>query len=121
MSSTTYAGTVGAAVTIAADARCELCGAVLASHDTEVGEGWKAVEAMRMIADLWLWDSVACGIVLARMVHPDATYRQLGRMVGRDEKAVRNRMDRLEAEYPQVGYFVRSHGPHSMAQNRRKK
>lgn len=119
MSGTYYAGETQCAVSIAADSRCEMCGALLVDNSTDHKNDHDSLEALRKIADLWLWDSVACEIVLARIIAPDASYRELGKMVGVKWTTVMYHMDKLAREYPQVGYFVRDHGPRAQAQKRR--
>jgi hypothetical protein len=118
MAESFYEGSVSYAV---APPRCEMCGALLVGNDTDHKNHHDALESLRMIADLWLWDAVACQAVLARLVDPDASYAQIGKLAGVSKQAVGKAITRMEATYPQVGYFVRAHGPAAIAQKKRRR
>ncbi len=101
--------------------RCELCGALrFGDGETDLRPSYDAVEMLRRLADIWLQDQVALGIVLARVAMPTASYRELGRMVGRSNPVVIAHVRHIRASYPEVGAFVESRNAHAQARKRRR-
>ena len=106
---------------IPAPDRCELCGALrFGAGETDLRPSYDAVEMLRRLADIWLQDRVALGIVLARVAMPTASMRELGSVVGRDVSTVAHHMRALRKHSGALGAFVQSKNAHAQAWKRRR-
>ena len=106
--------------TIRGEERCELCGALKTAEGVDIKASWGAVEAMRRLADIWLQDPIALGIVLARVAMPTASYRDLGVAVGSNHVEVQRKLSALRAYMPCVAAFAESKNAHAQARKRRR-
>lgn len=107
--------------TIADAARCEMCGALrFGDGKTDSRPSYDMVEMLRLLADIWLQDPIALGVVLARVVMPTASMREIGAVVGRDVSTVAHHMRALAAYKPTLGRFVESKNQHAQAWKRRR-
>jgi len=105
-------------VDIEADERCEMCGALRFGDEVDTKASHDAVEMLRRLADIWLQDPIALGVVLVRVAMPTATYREIGRIVGRSNPVVIEHIKHIKSSYPQIGAFAESKNQYAQARKR---
>lgn len=104
----------------ASEDRCEMCGGVKTSCGVDCRPPAPAAEALRRMADVWLQDRLSVEIILCRVVFPDMSYAQIGKMCGGvSRQRIDQKLRQIESAFPHIGAFCRDQSAYATAQRRK--
>jgi len=101
--------------------RCELCGAERhGDHWDRPDSNTGALDLLRRIAHLHETDPVGVQLMLKRIVHPNASQRELAEMLGCSQSWVKKKILKLTKSNPKLRAFFGRESKEARAQQRRR-
>lgn len=105
----------------AAPDRCELCGGVRSPDGTVDHTPHSGADVLREIAHVYDEDPEAAGLLLKRIVHPDATQAEISKHFGHSRKWAADKARRLAERWPSLAPFLALEHPQTRSQKARRK
>ena len=100
---------------------CEMCGAAKAGRDVDTLTALSPAAILRKIAEINEYDHWGIRLLLLRLIHPTANYKELGQLTGSSKQWVGRRIKSLADKHPELSSFLGINSPRSRAQSSRRK